>query len=139
MSVSAFGDKSKIPSEKEVAKVLGAKSKLWDSIRNHIEVKYGSTTPEWKFYSPKYGWSMKLLLKKRNLFFFGPREGFFLIAFIFGEKAVTAIQQSNLPNEIIEEIVNAKKYAEGRGLHIEVKKKKDVENIIKLLEIKINN
>ena len=118
MATSAFGDKSKIPTDKDVAKVLGAKSKLWDSIRNHIEVKYGSTTPEWKFYSAQWGWSMKLLLKKRNLFFFGPREGFFLIPFVFGEKTVAAIQQGDLPEKIIEEIVNTKKYAEGRGLRI---------------------
>ena len=139
MSISAFDNKSKKPSDKDVALVLGTKSDLWESIKNHVIVNYGTAVQEWKFYNQQSGWSMKFLLKKRNLFFFGPRDGFFLIAFVFGDKAVAAVQKSDLPKEIIDEIVNARKYMEGRGIRIEVRSKKDVASIIKLIDIKINN
>jgi len=57
----------------------------------------------------------------------------------FGDKAVTAIEQSDLPGDIIDEIKNARKYAEGRGLRIEVKNQDDVENVKKVIDIKINH
>jgi hypothetical protein len=139
MATSAFDNKSKKPTEIDVATVLGSKSKLWEAIKRHVTDNYGVAIQEWKFYSAKWGWSMKYMMKKRNLFFFGPREGFFIITFIFGDKAVAEIEKSDLPKAIIEEIVNARKYMEGRGISIEVKKKNDVENILKLINIKINN
>jgi len=40
---------------------------------------------------------------------------------------------------MIKTLKNTRKYAEGRGLPIEIKTKKDVENIKKLVEIKISN
>lgn len=139
MAISYFGDKSKIPTQKDVEKALGSKYELWEKINKHVEDNYGSTVKEWKFYSQQYGGTMKLMLKKRNLFFFGPRDGFFIVAFAFGDKAVTEIEKSSLPKELIDELVNSKKYVEGRGLRIEVKTKKAVNNIIKLIDIKIKN
>ena len=62
-----------------------------------------------------------------------------MIAFIFGDKAVAAVQKSNLPKKLIRELTNAKRYAEGRGLRIEVKKKSDVKNIIALVAIKVGS
>ena len=94
---------------------------------------------DWKFYGVKSGWILKTLRKKRNLFFFVPLEGSFQISFVFGDKAVAAAQKSELPQELITELKNARKYAEGRGLRIDVKNSADVEHIKTLVEIKVNN
>jgi len=40
---------------------------------------------------------------------------------------------------MIEEVKNAKKYAEGRGRRIEVKTRRDVESVKKLIAIKVMN
>jgi Protein of unknown function (DUF3788) len=47
--------------------------------------------------------------------------------------------KSDLPKAVIEEVTNAKKYAEGRGLRVEVKTRRDVESIKKLIAIKVMN
>ena len=60
-------------------------------------------------------------------------------AFVFGDKAVSIIEKSDLPKNIIEEIKNARKYAEGRGLRILLKKPNDVKLVLKLTEIKISS
>jgi len=44
-----------------------------------------------------------------------------------------------LPEAIKVELKNARKYAEGRGIRIEVKSARDVENIQKLVKIKVKN
>ncbi|UCE05769.1 MAG: DUF3788 family protein [bacterium] len=96
-------------------------------------------TEEWKFYGKKSGWIMKTLRKKRNLFFFVPVKDYFKISFVFGDKAVAAIEQSDLPEHIKVELRNARKYAECRGIQIEIKSADETEIIRKLVEIKINN
>jgi hypothetical protein len=58
---------------------------------------------------------------------------------VVNAKAVTAVEKSDLPHELITELKNARKYAEGRGLRIDVKNSTDVEHIKKLVEIKVNN
>ena len=139
MDSNSFMDKTVQPNDKSLAKVLGKSYQHWKAIKNHLEKEYGETTEEWKFYGAKSGWVLKTLLKKRNLFFFAVRGKQFGVAFVFGDKAVSAVTQSDLPKSLIEELANAKKYAEGRGLRIEVKSRREVEQIIKLIKIKINN
>ena len=137
MEQNSFMDKSVRPNDKRLAETLGKSYQYWEEIKNHLKKEYGETTEEWKFYGAKYGWGLKTLLKKRNLFFFAVRGKHFAVSFIFGEKAVSAVKQSDLPKNLMEELLNAKKYAEGRGLRLEVKSRKQVEQIKKLIEIKI--
>jgi len=139
MAASVFGGKAVEPTEQMLSKVLGKSYRLWQEIKSHLDDRYGELTEEWKFYGQKSGWILKTLRKKRNLFFFVPLEGSFRLSFVFGDKAVAAVEKGDLPEELIATVKNAKKYAEGRGLQIEVKQAADVENIKKLVEIKVNN
>jgi len=68
-----------------------------------------------------------------------PIEGSFKITFVFGDKAVSVVEKSDLPKEIINTLKGTKKYMEGRGIQIDVKDLEDVKNIKKLVEIKVNN
>ena len=139
MDSNRFMDKAVQPNDKSLVKVLGKSYQHWKEIKNHLEKEYGETTEEWKYYGAKSGWVLKTLLKKRNLFFFVVRGKQFGVSFVFGDKAVSAVERSDLPKSLIDELVNAKKYAEGRGLRIEVRSRKDVEQIKKLINIKISN
>jgi hypothetical protein len=139
MSVSVFEDKAVMPNDKMLAKALGKSNRLWQDIKKHLKAEYGELIEEWKFYGQKSGWILKTLRKKRNLFFFIPLKGSFQVSFVFGDKAVAVVEKSNLPKGLITELKNARKYAEGRGLRIDVKNSTDIENIKKLVEIKVNN
>ena len=134
-----FDDKSKKPDQKSLVKALGQTGKYWIELKKHIDEKYGPVIEDWKFYGQKYGWQLKVLRKKRNLFFIIPAEGYFKIVFVFGDKAVSAVEQSDLPEGIINTLKNAKKYMEGRGLQVEVKLPKDLKNVKKLVDIKVEN
>jgi hypothetical protein len=139
METNVFMDKSIQPDDGHLARVLGKNVTFWEAIKQHIAQKHGEATEEWKFYNTKSGWTMKVLLKKRNLFFFTPLQGFFRLAFVFGDKAVAAVERSDLPEDIKNELKNARKYVEGRGLRIEVKSQKEVEHVKKLIDIKVGN
>jgi len=137
MSSSIFFDKSIRPDDRQLAEALGRTYPLWAEIKSHIRAEHGELVEEWKFYGPKSGWILKSLNKKRNLFFLTPCQEYFRIAFVFGDRAVAAIEKSDLPAAIIEEIKKAKKYAEGRGLRLEVRRQGDVEHVKKLLAFKV--
>ena len=139
MSSSIFSDKLIKPDEQKLVEALQNTYKLWEEIRKYIRSEFGETVEEWKYYNSKSGWILKSFYKKRNLFFFTPCEEYFRISFAYGEKAVTEIEKSDLPESIIEEIKNARKYMEGKGLRVEVKNRKDVDIIKKLVDIKIRN
>ena len=130
-------DKSVKPTTKIVKDLLGKSFAYWEEIRTSLESEYGPLTEEWKYYSSSSGWTMKLLLKKRNLFFLTPCKNHFRLAFIFGDKAVKTIQSSNLPKKLIKELNTARRYVEGRGLRVTVKKRADVNNVLTLSAIKI--
>ena len=139
MSVSVFEDKTTMPDDKMLAKALGKSNRLWQEIKKHLKAEYGELVEEWQFYGQKSGWILKTLRKKRNLFFFIPLKDSFQVSFVFGDKAVAAVQKSDLQKKLVTELKNARKYAEGRGLRIDVKNSADVEHIKKLVEIKVNN
>src|SRR5271157_200354 len=108
-----FLDKSCKPNEEMLSEVLGRSYKYWRQIQSVLNDQYGELTPEWKYYGAKSGWTLKMMLKKRNLFFFGPCDRYFRIAFVFGDKAVKAIEESDLSPVLIEKVKGAKRYPEG--------------------------
>ncbi len=66
-----------------------------------------------------------------------PCKGYFLASFALGEKAVKAAHESDLPASVLAVIDGAKKYAEGRGVRLEVRSAEDVRNIEKLAVVKM--
>jgi hypothetical protein len=139
MSTSIFTDKSTEPTTASLLEVLGATGVLWTDLRQYLEEEYGPLVEEWKHYGQKSGWLLKLLRKKRNLFFLTPYDGCFRMTFVFGDKAVAAIEESDVPREIIEELRQARKYAEGRGVSLSLRTPEDMATVKKLVAIKLAN
>ena len=139
MAGSVFGDSKKKPDPEMVDEALSDTVKFWLDIKYFIQTHHGEFIEEWKFYNPKSGWLLKVLHKKRNLFFFVPMEGMFRLSFIFGDRAVAEIEKSNLPEDLKNNLRTARKYAEGRGLQMEVTSSAVIEQIKELIRIKIRN
>ena len=139
MSTSIFNDKGVKPDNEMLQENLGNTGPYWDKIKNYLKENIGDIIEDWKYYNPKSGWILKNMLKKRNLFFFTPFDGYFRITFVFGDKAVAVVEKSDLPEKIKNSLINARKYMEGRGISIEVKREEDVEIVKKFVEIKVNN
>lgn len=134
-----FLDKSAVPTDEDLQEVLSGTYKYWRSILDEVSATHGEIIPEWKFYDKKSGWTLKNMVKKRNIFFFKPYKGFFELTFVFGEKAVSMIETGTISKSIITAIHSAKKYAEGRGVTVRVRMKGDLRDIFKLIDIKIRN
>jgi len=139
MALSALDDKSKEPDDDVLAEVLGKSKELWDAILAYLAEEYPGVQNEWGFAGAKYGWSLRPKFKKRTILYLVPGRGSFTASFALGEKAVAAAEESTLPASILEAIRNARQYAEGRGVWIEVQRRAEVESIKKLIEIKMSH
>jgi len=136
---SFFADKTKKPTDRDLKKALTKNFDSWKTLASFTKESYPKAIQEWKFSGEKYGWNFRISDKKRALIYLLPRDGFFKIAFVFGQKATDVILKSNISDDIKEEIKASKVYAEGRGIRIEVKKEDILSDIKKLITIKIAN
>lgn len=103
-----------------------------------MHTKYPDAVDEWNFPGAKYGWSFRIKDKKRAIVYLLPRDKFFKAALVFGQKASDEVMKSKVKNVIKEELRNAKAYAEGRGIRIDVDDK-NVMEILTLIDIKLSN
>jgi hypothetical protein len=99
----------------------------------------GVAEQEWKSVSAKYGWALRLKLKKRTIVYLGPCDGCFRVAFVLGDKAVAAARTSELSKSTLKLIEEAPRYAEGTGVRLVVKTPRDLAAIRKLALIKLAN
>ena len=137
MLPNAFIDKPKKPTAAELTAALGPAKPLWDQLLAGLADEHNLTVQEWNSYSRKAGWSVRLKLKDRNILYLTPCRGCFFVSFALGDKAVEAARQSRLPPSVIKTINEAKRYAEGTGVRMEMKKPKDIEIAKQLAAIKL--
>ena len=104
-----------------------------------LDEKHGVSVQEWNSFSPKYGWSLRLKLKKRTIVHLSPCTGCFRVAFILGERAVAAARQSSPSKAMLKLLDDAPHYPEGTGLRLLVKSAKDLPAIRTLAEVKLAN
>jgi len=137
MDTPLFTDKTKTPSRKDLLAALGKNFERWEEIEKIVYQKYPAAIAEWNFPGEKYGWSFRMKDKKRAILYFLPGNQFFRVAFVFGQKAVDKIMDSTISEAIKTELQAARVYAEGRGIRIEVKKKKVIKDISAMIDIKL--
>jgi hypothetical protein len=138
-SPNPFIDSPCPPEPADIRRVLGRSAAAWDALRTHISEQFGQVTEDWAVPAKKYGWSLRLQLKKRTILHLGPRSKHFVAAIILGERAVAAVRESDLAPEVIAMVEGATKYTEGRVIRFEIRSKKETEVVEMLAKIKMDN
>lgn len=136
---NAFIGKPEKPTPKELSDALGPTSPLWDRLVADLTTDLGLTEQEWKSYSPKYGWHLRLKLKKRNIVYLGPCAGCFRVSFILGDRAVAEARKTRFPASVLKQLDEAKRYPEGTGLYFNVTNAREIPSIQRLAQIKVAN
>jgi hypothetical protein len=137
MAFSALDDRSRRPGTEDVASVLGRSHASWRALREAIAAAHEPVTEEWTFAGAKWGWSFRLKRSKRTILYMTPRRKHFTVGFVLGEKAAAAALASDLPAAVRRAVDEAPRYAEGRGLRLEIRKKADLDAVLALAAIKM--
>ena len=139
MLTNAFIGASHAPTPRELTAALGASEKLWDKHLAELKEVCEIDSEEWNSYSPKAGWSLRLKHKGRVIVYLAPGQSEFLASFALGEKGIAEAKQSKLPPQVMKLIENAKRYAEGTAVRIEVRTAQDVATVKALAIAKRDN
>lgn len=139
MSMNAFAGSTKKPTDAELTAALGPSRPVWDHLLADLAEQHGVTGHEWKSYSPKAGWSLRVTRKGRTVVWLGPGHHAFTVAFIIGDRAMRVVRESGWPQRIRAAIENAPKYPEGTGIRLQVKSSRDIAALMKLATIKLAN
>ena len=135
---NAFIGKTAPPTQNEIDTALGATADVWKQLLDWL-AEQAVADQEWKSSSPKYGWSLRLKLKKRTIVYLATCNGCFRAAFVLGDRAVAAARQSDLSKTTLKLLDEAPRYAEGTGVRLIVKATKDLASVRKLAAIKLAN
>ncbi len=136
---NAFIGRMDKPTATELTAALGKAAPVWGELTARLSAELGVTDQEWKTYSPKYGWSAKLKLKKRTILHISPCAGCFQVVFILGDRAVKAARESKLSASVLKALDEAPKYPEGTGVRFLIKTPRQIPSILKLAQIKLAN
>lgn len=139
MAVSVFDDKSKKPTDRDLAGALGETYALWRELKAFVLQQYPGAAKEWNHSGKNCGWGFRLKDKKRAILYLTPGDGCFKASLVFGEKATREALASHISDEIKKIIESARVYAEGRGVRVDVTGPEFVADIKKLIAIKIAN
>lgn len=139
MLINAFLGKTAPPNDDEVAAALGPTKKVWDQLLIELSQECGIDSQEWNSYSRKAGWSLRVKRGGRVIVYLAPSDAAFTASFALGDKALRAAHQSKLPAHIVSILQDAKRYAEGTAVRIEVRSLKDIAPVKTLVIAKLNN
>ncbi|HLK68496.1 MAG TPA: DUF3788 domain-containing protein [Bryobacteraceae bacterium] len=139
LAPNAFIGRKDRPTDDDLAGTLGGTKPLWDGLIAEMAEQHGATIQEWKCYSVKAGWALRLIRGKRTILWMAPCEGSFRVSFILGERAVLAARQSGLSARLLKILDEAPKYPEGTGVRLHIKAPRDIPAVRKLAVIKLEN
>lgn len=133
-----LNDKQIVPDDKLIFSIIKDKKDLWQRIMKFMHDYYKDSAGEWNYYNDGKRWLFKMIYKKKTVFWLDILEDTFRISVWFPNRAEPAIDNSELPLSIKDEFKNAKKYGSTRAVSIVVKEEADVENVIKLIAIRVS-
>ena len=137
MMTEGIYDKSKQPTDSDVADVLGEAYPLWTELLVGIRNLVSGSVEEWTYSGKKYGWSLRIAYKKRPIIRIKPQAGFVSAGVLYGSVAYDAALAADLPSETLAALREAVAYPEGRGIRIEVRAPEDISLVVKLATIKL--
>jgi len=139
MDSSIFTDKKIMPADDDLLVALGNLYEMWQQVTRYVHLKYPSAIDMWNYSGDKYGWTFRIKDKKRAIVYLLPRDRFFKVAMIFGQKATDAIMDSQVAETLKSELASARVYAEGRGIRIDVLNETILNDLQTLIDIKISH
>ncbi len=134
--IYALPDKSVIPDDDLIFSLIGEKKVFWQEIMSRVSENHKDISGSWNYYNDGKQWLFKMVNRKKTIFWGAILNNAFRITFYFGDKAQPVIDNSDLPADIKEAFLKAKRYGLIRPVSFLVNNKTDVDNVLNLVEIK---
>lgn len=132
-----LSDRQVEPADEYLFSILGEKKIFWQEIVSYAKDNFKDISGVWNYYNDGKQWLYKLSQKKKTIFWGGVFRDTFRITFYFGDKVEPLLENSDLPLKIRQDFKSAKRYGLIRPVSTKIFTEADVENVKKLIAIKI--
>ncbi|MFL7870297.1 MAG: DUF3788 family protein [Anaerolineales bacterium] len=137
MSVGAFTDKKQQPTESEIQRVMGAGLSYWEELVQYVHQQYAPDEEFHFMYGKKYGWALRFQMRGKLLTSFYPTNGGLTVQINLGPAAIEQALEMRLGEHVVGVINRATAYSEGRWLFIPVKSPRDIQDIQRLIALRV--
>lgn len=124
------------PTDELISSIIGKNNVYWQQIIKYLYDNHRDITEVWRFYNDGKCWLYRTLRKKKTIYWVGILKDTFRISFYMSDKAEALIEESTLSENIKEEFWNTKG-SKFRAVTVVMRSAEDLENILKLIEIKL--
>ncbi len=138
-TIRTLSDKEVYPTDELIFSIIGNKRSVWEKIMSFLRENYPAGSGEWRYYNDGKQWLFKFLLKKKTVFWLSLIDDTFRITFYFGGKAESLISGSTLSGSIRKEFLEKEHTGPFRPVTIRVTGVSDLDDIYKLVELKIKH
>jgi hypothetical protein len=131
---SSSAHTSGAPGDDELVKLLGRSHAAFQALAHDR----AGVTCEWKQYSKKGPWALKVSEGERTLFYLVPQANQFEVTVVLGQRATDAALAGRVRPELHATIRSAKPYVEGRPVKVVVASEEDLLGVEELVAVKLN-
>lgn len=136
METIVLNDQSVQPSDELIFSHIGDKRVYWEKLMDLLKDNPQGVSGGWRYYNDGKSWLFRGLKKEKIVFWLGVLEDHFRVTFYMSGKAEPLIQNSDLPEKIKNDFM-ATRGEKFRSVTIKVNSGEDIENIQKLISIKL--
>lgn len=137
METKLLTDSRVYPTEEIIFSHIGRSKSLWNSLFTIIKTDYPQISTEWSYYNDGKSWLLKATQKSKTIFWLSIVKGSFRTTFYFGDKAEEYILRSSISPDLKKQFREGKRFGKIRGITIHFKTKKEIENAIELINLKL--
>ena len=126
-----------MPTEPELAAVLGAAIGPWRSLKAALALEFGPLVETWAYSGKAYGWSLRLARGERPIAYLAPLAGRFRASLALPERALPLALAADLPESVRAIVASAPTFPEGRAVRLLVASDEEVASVIVLARIRM--
>lgn len=132
MTISAFGDRSQLPTLDQAIAAAGGAGRHWVELCRFAEEVCGARS-EWAFLGRDYGWMLRYRRAGRTLVSVFPGAGHVTVLVVVGPTLEAQTDDLDLGPRLGAALREARAYPEGRWVYVTPEDDADVEAIERLL------
>jgi hypothetical protein len=139
MEKPVLSDANTYPSEEIILGFLGKSKPFWKEFGDMLKSNFPNLELCWRYYRDGSSWLCKVVNKKKTVFWLSVYDGYFKTAFYFTEKTGSNIRRLDIAKEIIDSYLKAKSFGKLKPLRIDIKSKKAIKDLKKVIEYKLES
>ncbi len=136
MADSYFNDPKSPPTEKSIQAALGRAAGTWRALFEKIHAEHPDLTESWNYYHDGKSWLLKVVQKKKTMFWLIVEKGSFRLTFYFAHRLTDQLLAGDLSAERKTAIKESAATGKLAGVSIKFGPRSGIGDVMALIDLK---